>query len=66
MAKHQKYIMIPAMTIGGLLLAYAGFDATRAFGMVWQIVGLVAGAGTGALGGFLLWVFLMSDSSGEE
>jgi hypothetical protein len=58
--------MLPAMTIGGLLLGYGGFDGTREFGVAWQIVGLLAGGATGALGGFLLWVFLMSDSSGQE
>jgi hypothetical protein len=58
--------MIPAMTIGGLLLGYGGFDGTREFGAVWQIVGFLAGAATGALGGFLLWVYLVGNFSDEE
>ena len=62
MARWQKYIM----TLGAVLLAYAGFDATRDYGISWQVMGTVIGAITGAIGGFLFDVFLLSNSSDTE
>ena len=62
MARWQKHIMI----LGALLLAYAGFDATRDYGTAWQVVGAIVGAITGAISGFLFCVFLLSNSSGID
>jgi hypothetical protein len=55
-----------AMIIGGLLLGYAGFDATRELGPIWQGVGSLLGAMTGAIGGFLLWLYLASNHADDE
>ena len=55
-----------AMIVGGLLLGYAGFDATQEFGPIWQAVGALLGAMTGAIGGFLLWLYLASDHTDDE
>ena len=62
MARWQKYIM----TLGAVLLAYAGFDATRDYGTAWQVMGISVGAITGATVAFLFCVFLLSDSSDTE
>ena len=62
MARWQKYIMI----LGALLLAYAGFDATRDYGAPWQVTGKKVGAMAGAIGGFLFCVFLLSNNSDIE
>jgi ABC-type uncharacterized transport system permease subunit len=62
MARWQKYIMI----LGAVLLAYAGFDATRDYGTAWQVIGIIVGALTGATGAFLFCVFLLSNSSDIE
>ena len=62
MARWQKYIMI----LGALLLAYAGFDATRDYSPAWQVMGIIVGAITGAIGAFLFCVFLLSNSSDTE
>ena len=62
MARWQKYIMI----LGAVLLAYAGFDATRDYGTAWQVIGIIVGALTGVTGAFLFCVFLLSNSSDIE
>ena len=62
MARWQKYIMI----LGALLLAYAGFDATRDYGTPWQVTGIIVGAMAGAIGAFLFCVFLLSNNSDIE
>ena len=51
------------MILGALLLAYAGFDATRDYSTAWQVVGTIVGAITGAVSGFLFCVFLLSNRS---
>jgi ABC-type uncharacterized transport system permease subunit len=62
MARWQKHIKI----LGALLLAYAGFDATREYGTAWQFMGTIVGAITGATIGFLFCVFLLSNRSDIE
>ena len=62
MARWQKYIMI----LGALLLAYAGFDATRDYGTPWQVMGIIVGAMAGTIGAFLFCVFLLSNNSDIE
>jgi hypothetical protein len=62
MALWQKCII----GLGALLLAYAGFDGTREYGIVWQGVGAVAGGITGAVGGFLLIGYLAGTHAAEE
>lgn len=62
MALWQKCII----GLGALLLAYAGFDGTREYGILWQGVGAVAGGVTGAIGGFLLIVYLAGSTAAEE
>jgi len=54
------------MILGALLLAYAGFDATRDYDTVWQVIGTIAGALTGAIGAFLFCIFLLTHSSDTE
>jgi len=62
MARWQKHIMI----LGALLLAYAGFDATRDYGTAWQVIGIIVGGITGSIVAFLFCVFLLSNSSDTE
>jgi hypothetical protein len=62
MALWQKGII----GLGALLLAYAEFDGTREYGIVWQAVSAVAGGITGAIGGFLLIVYLADSHTAGE
>jgi hypothetical protein len=62
----QKYVTTVVMLIGALLFAYAGIDATKDFGIAWQVTGRVVGAAIGAILGFILCIYIMSNFSSEE
>ena len=66
MVRWQKYVTVFVMTLGALLFAYAGFDAGRPYGIAWQMIGTVVGGAIGAILGFILCIYIMSNFSSED
>ena len=62
LATWQKGIIVLAT----IFFAFVGFDGTKEYGIFWQIIGMIVGGITGAIGGFLIIAHIFGDSSESD
>ena len=62
LATWQKAIIV----LTAIFFAFVGFDGTKEYGMFSQIIGMIIGGLTGAIGGFLTIAHIFGNSSESD